>query len=122
MCSWLVRRPHLRPKKTTAKDKRRAARMRLDHLRALAAARGEFVAEEKLEEVAGGRGLREPLGLSTYAADLLGRLKGQSSGPATLILWRSFAWKPEGSPKKGFKLTADGILQAREQVEERLFA
>jgi hypothetical protein len=55
-------------------------------------------------------------GLCAYAADLLDRLKGVAAGPASLALWRSFAWRPRGSPKKDFTLSTDGILAAQDSL------
>jgi hypothetical protein len=34
-------------------------------------------------------------------------------GPASLALWRTFAWTPKGSPRKDFTLTTEGILAAQ---------
>jgi hypothetical protein len=43
-------------------------------------------------------------------------------GPASLALWRSFAWTPQGSSKKGFVLSADASMQAQRSFLRRLSA
>jgi hypothetical protein len=40
--------------------------------------------------------------------------------PSTLALWRGFAWTREGSPKKGFELSATSILEAEATIATRL--
>ena len=39
-------------------------------------------------------------------------------GPAVLVLWRGFAWTKEGSPKKGFKLTAEMIIDSEKRLSK----
>lgn len=123
MCSWMVRVPHLRPKKLGTADKKVAERMKRSFVRALAAEIGAPASDEDVERVLRDPGLREAVGLVTYAADLLQRLEGVAVGPASLALWRSFAWTPEGSPRKGFTLSADAIMAAlrtlRDHLEQR---
>jgi hypothetical protein len=46
--------------------------------------------------------------------------EGRAVGAASLALWRTFAWTPEGSPKKGFVLNTDEIMIAQDVVAERL--
>ena len=48
------------------------------------------------------------------------RLEGMSEGPATLALWRTFAWTKEGSPKKDFQLSADLIMEAVDACKDEL--
>lgn len=66
--------------------------------------------------------LREDIGACAYGVDLLSRLSGLKNGAASLVLWRSFAWTSQGSPKKGFKLSAEMILNAETALLERLQA
>lgn len=119
-CSWMVQKPHLRPKKIGAGDKKVAEKMKRTFLVQLAATRGISVTNEKLDDVLQDPNLREPVSLCTYAADLLRRLKGNAFGAASLALWRSFAWTPQGSPKKNFVLTTDAIMTAQDLLAERL--
>ncbi|MFZ5891913.1 MAG: hypothetical protein ACOY0T_12735 [Myxococcota bacterium] len=120
ICSWMVRLPHLTPKKVGAADKKIAENMKRGFLRKLAVRASLAVPEEVVDQVLREPELKEAVGLVTYADDLLQRLNGVAVGPATLALWRSFAWTPQGSPKKNFVLSTDAIMRAQESVLERL--
>jgi len=120
ICSWMVQKPHVRPKKIGAGDKKVAERMKRTFLVRLAKARGISVTEKMLDDVLQDPNLREPIGLCTYAADLLQRLEGRAVGAASLALWRSFAWTSQGSPKKGFVLTTDEIMIAQDVLAGNL--
>jgi hypothetical protein len=115
-CSWMVRVPHLKPKKVGAPDKKVAESMKRGFIRKLALDARLSVSEEAVDQVLRAPQLKEAVALATYAADLLQRLKGVAVGPATLALWRSFAWTAQGSPKKNFVLSADGIMLAQESL------
>jgi len=119
-CSWLVRRPHLRPKKPGGADKKRADRMTTSMLRTASAELGRVTSDTELEALQATPQLREALALCTYAQDLGQRLLGLSQGAASLVLWRRFAWKPTGSPKPRFRLDADLILEAEAEVLDSL--
>ena len=56
--------------------------------------------------------LGQPIAMATWGRELLRRLEGETAGPAVLALWRMFAWLPTGSPRPGFRITADEILRA----------
>ena len=103
ICSWMVQKPHLRPKKVGARDKKVAERMKRTFLLRLAKVRGISVTDEMLDDILQDPNLRESVGLCTYAADLLERLQGRAVGAASLALWRTFAWTPQGSPQKGLR-------------------
>jgi len=120
ICSWMVQKPHLRPKKVTAGAKKVAERMKRTFLVRLAEARGISVTDELLNDMLQDRNFREPIGLCTYADDLLQRLKGRAVGAASLALWRTFAWTPQGSPKKNFVLTTGEIMICQNVLVERL--
>ena len=120
ICSWMVQKPHLRPKKVSANARKVAERMKRTFLVRLAEARGISVSGEMLDDMLQDPNLREPVGLCTYAADLLQRLEGRAAGAASLVLWRTFAWTPQGSPKKGFILKTDEIMIAQDVLTERL--
>ena len=119
-CGWMVQNPHLRPKKVATRHKKVAERMKRTFLLRLAEARGISVTNETLDAILQDPNLREPVGLCTYASDLLQRQKGIAVGAASLALWRSFAWTPKGSPKKDFVLTTDAIMKAQDLLAERL--
>lgn len=120
ICTWMIQNPHLRPKKVDAGDKKVAERMKRKFLLRLAAARGIRVNDEMLDDMLQDPNLRDSVGLCTYAADLLQRLEGTAVGAASLALWRTFAWTPQGSPKKDFVLTTDEIMMAQDSLIDRL--
>lgn len=120
LCSWMVKVPHLKPKKVYRSDKRRAEDMKRSFVVALAAELDRTLSNSEADGLLGHPDLPEPIALCTYASDLLRRIKGYAVGPATLALWRGFAWTPEGSPKKGFKLTADDIMAAQDLIRSSL--
>ena len=122
LCSWLVDAPRLRPKKVRNAHKRRAREMQRDVVLQLAQERGVPLNEAEASALLGVQELREPLALVAYAADLLKRLQGVASGPAVLVLWRRFAWHPEGAPKKGYTLEAAAILEAEDTLRTRILA
>ncbi|MGC4119405.1 MAG: hypothetical protein QM765_33530 [Myxococcales bacterium] len=122
MCSWLVDVPHLKAKKVTSKHKEQARTLRVDFLRALAAEQALMLPEGAADALADDPSLREGLSLAAWARALVRRLEGLSEGPATLALWRGFAWTAQGSPKKVFSLTARDVLAAEEAVSARIRA
>jgi hypothetical protein len=121
-CSWMVAAPHLTPKKLSARDKRRATALEVDVVRALATERGVTLDAAEAARIAQATALREPVALLAWARILLQRLEGLSEGPATLALWRRFAWTATGAPKPGFALDAAHVLAAEELVVEHLRA
>ena len=118
ICSWLVEAPHLKAKKLTAGDKRRAQTMRINVLMNLAAQYRLGAGEGGIQELLDARQVFEDASLVAYGYDLLQREKGIANGPAVLALWRGFAWNESGSPKQGFRLKAEMIVDA----ENRLLA
>lgn len=119
MCSWLVQRPHLRPKKLEPADKKRALRMTKRFVMRVAEERKLSLPDDEMDAIVHDPAMREPLGLCAYAENLLERLQGRTSGAASLALWRTFAWTPTGSPKHGFVLATDDILDAERRVTDR---
>ncbi|MCB9689144.1 MAG: hypothetical protein H6738_11750 [Alphaproteobacteria bacterium] len=118
MCSWLVDAPRLRPKKVKPTHKERARELMRSFGNQIAAEAGVSVPDDLLE----GDELKVPLALGAYGLELTRRLRGFSEGTATLALWRTFAWEPTGSPRKGFELTADLLLEAERTVLAALSA
>ena len=120
ICSWLVDAPRLRPKTLTRHDKARARKLTVNALRQLAIVLDVALDDARAEAIADEPVMREPLALVAYGRDLLRRLDDVVEGPATLALWRRFAWTPQGSPKHGFQLTAALILDGEAAVTARL--
>lgn len=120
ICTWLTRSQHLTPKKVTPAAKSRALKFKNAYLDSIAAQLDCTLTEAGRAEIFGLLG--EDLSLCAYAADLLKRMNGIAMGPASLALWRSFAWTPEGSPKKKFKLDARQIMAAQERIAAKVRA
>jgi hypothetical protein len=118
LCGAEVTRSHLRPKKLGRRDKYKARLLKRSFLQNLAREGGIDVKAEQIDRLLEDREVSRSAALATYGDVLLRRLTGHASGPATLALWREFAWTPKGSPIKGFKLDAASITDA----EARLLA
>jgi hypothetical protein len=121
-CSWLVAIPHLRPKRPSKADKLAARKLKQAWLISLA-----FELERDWSNAQADRAIDDPeqrvaISLGTYGADLLRRLAGERGGPASLVLWRGFAWKPEGSPIKNFGVYATDIVSAERTMAARILA
>ena len=112
--------PHIRAQKVTAADKKRAERLKSDWLDEIAISKDRVLSEETRDHIMNDPAMSEAVGLCAYAADLLQRMKGFAQGPATLALWRSFAWTAQGSPKKDFVLSVDTIMDAQQRVVARV--
>jgi len=119
-CSWMVQKPHLRPKTVGAGDKKVAERLKRSFILQLAANCGISASDKLVDDMLGDPELREPVGLCAYAADLLERIEGRAIGAASLALWRTFAWTRQGSPRKNFVLTSDAIMVAQDVLAKRL--
>jgi hypothetical protein len=121
-CSWLVAIPRLRPKRLRKADKLAARKLKQGWLIGLA-----FELKRDLSYAQADRAIDDPeqrvaISLGTYGADLLRRLAGESASPASLALWRGFAWTPQGSPIKEFELYAEDILAAERTMAARILA
>jgi hypothetical protein len=62
----------------------------------------------------------EAAALVAYGIELVRRMDDAGCGPAALALWRAFAWTPQGSPKHGFELTPQLILDAETSLVHAL--
>lgn len=122
ICSWMVKVQHLRPKHLRTVDKKVAESLKHTFVANLAAGIDCRLGDPAVAALLREPGLRDAIGLCTYAHDLLQRLEGIAVGPASLALWRSFAWTSQGSPKRGFVLSAADILVAEQQVLLRIQA
>lgn len=116
MCSWLVEAPHLKTKRISPADRRRAGKLQADVIGLMALELQRDLTEKQIASIVGEQRHREALSMVTYAHDLFARLNGYAVGPAALVLWRGFAWTPSGSPKKKFSLKAEDILMSERQL------
>lgn len=120
MCSWLVDAPHLKAKKLTAADKRRAEKLKAQALLQIAVEQRLAILEAQVAKLLDDDANNENASLIAYGHDLAQRMKGIANGPAILALWRGFAWTKAGSPKSKFRLKADSILSAEQQMIETM--
>ena len=111
MCAWLRDAPRLVAKKVEKRDKRHAQKMKATTVDDLALEIGVALSADRVESILTNKELRAPLAMVTYAHDLQNRLRGRAVGPATLVLWRQFAWTPDGAPRKNFTLNAEDVLE-----------
>jgi len=116
MCSWLVDAPNLKTKKIGTADKRRAQTMRGNALLNLAAENRLPLGGDAVEKLLSDRPTYEEASLLAYGYDLFEREKGIANGPAVLALWRGFAWHASGSPKHGFRLSSQMIVDAEKRL------
>jgi hypothetical protein len=118
-CTHLVNASHLRPKKLRKRDKDTAREQRISRLILLAEEQGIRIERDIAAAIADAPAFLRSAAYSAYALSLLERIRGDEGGLYALALWREIAWKPEGSPIKGFQLQADHILNAeRELIDE----
>lgn len=120
ICVQVVSAPILRPKQVTPGDKAHAQRLKVNVLMELAASANQSLSRNAAIELLALPDVSERAALVAYARELLLRLAGDPGDPAVLALWREFAWTKTGAPKKGFRLDAQGILDAQEKLRTTL--
>ena len=111
---------HLKTRKLTSRDKRRARRLKEDTLRQLALDDGRNMTEREGSALCDDEALREDIALLTYGHELMRRAQGANEGPPVLALWREFAWTRTGAPKQDFRLEVLSIVDAEEKVLARI--
>ncbi len=116
LCAHLVNASHLRPKKPRKRDKDMASEKRISRLIMLAEEEGMRIQSDLAGVIATVPAFLRSAAYSAYGLSLLERIRGSEGGPYVLALWREIAWKPEGSPIKGFQLEATDILDAEHQL------
>jgi hypothetical protein len=119
-CGYRVPKPHLQPKKLGRRDKERARHLKASLLERLAREAEISLQPGGIEQLLRNGEASKRAALAAYGVELSRRLEGRASGPASLALWREFAWSPKGSPIKGFKLEARAIKAATEEALEDL--
>ncbi|MBL8858787.1 MAG: hypothetical protein JNL28_09800 [Planctomycetes bacterium] len=115
-CSYLAAAPHLETRKLTPADKKRASKMQARYLAQLALDHGLFVTNARIAELVEAPDIDEATALAAYSVELLARCSGVPSTPASLALWRKFAWKKAGSPKQDFAFRAEEVLAAEARL------
>jgi hypothetical protein len=121
MCSYLVSAHRLKPKKLDKRNRKRAQKLKRQHLEQLAID-AEVSNPMKIQRVADNPELASELALVAYAGELIRRSKSFVEGPAVLALWREIAWTKNGTPDRKFRLEVGAILEAERSLVERLRA
>ena len=114
ICARLVNGSHLKAKKLTASDKKRALSLMVDRLAELAHEHDVKLTTSDAEALIANPECRIAAAYSTYGYWLIQRTKGVTDGPSILALWRHFAWTEAGSPRKDFKLQYDDIRESED--------
>ena len=116
-CSQVVNASHLKAKKPGNWDKKRAEEKCVARVRRLAAEAGlDLSPDDAVTLVTSTKDNLRNAAYSAYGQCLLERINGDEGGLYVLALWRMFAWKPEGSPIKGFTLEAEDVLDAEQKL------
>ncbi|MDJ0849997.1 MAG: hypothetical protein QNK04_16630 [Myxococcota bacterium] len=120
LCAYAARAPYIRPKRLFPPHKRDAERLKRRFLEELAA-RNELASRpETITEILRDPELGRNAALASYGEQILRRCRGAHTNPGVLALWRQFAWKPTGSPIRGFELSHHAILDAQQRLLEAL--
>jgi hypothetical protein len=120
LCAHLVSASHLRPKRLSKRDKKRADQLMVNRVTALAGEEGIGVTDPAVVAVVCSGETRRSAAYSAYGYWLIRRLEGDTDGAAVLALWREIAWKRTGSPIKDFRLQYQDFLDAEELLAEAL--
>ena len=120
ICTYIGAAPHLKTRKVTPADKQRADRMKASLLQDLALNSDQPLDIDTALGLLADSTISRNAALVVYARELLRRCDGFSTGPAVLALWRQFAWSKAGSPTPNFKLTADDVSKAQDDLMEVL--
>jgi hypothetical protein len=120
ICSRLTNASHLKAKKLSARDQRRAEVLKTDRIIGLAGEEQIDCNETNAKALVSNPATREPAAYSAYGYWLIERLQGKTDGAAILALWREIAWKPEGSPIKDFRINYDTFFAAEELLVSTL--
>lgn len=119
-CSYMIQKPHLRPRRVTATDKKHAHRLMERQLRSICEETLRIVEDSQIAALLGDRHAVEDVALLTYIVNVEERAHGRIRGATPLALWRLFAWTETGSPRKGLKLNPEVVLAAQDRVLLRL--
>ena len=116
LCTYFIHAPHLRARKVSTQDKRRARRLMADRVFELAQEEGLEYDAETATAIVEDNDSRRSAGYSAYGKWLIRRIQGDTEGTAILALWRQIAWLPEGSPQKNFELHYNDFVDAEESL------
>ena len=114
LCSRVVNGSHLKPKKVTTADKRRAKSLIIDRLCDLATEEGMSLSRSDAETLIEDSVQRRAAAYSAYGFWLIQRTNGITDGTSILALWREIAWTPQGSPRKDFQLQYNNFVDSED--------
>jgi hypothetical protein len=114
LCSHLVDASHLQAKKPSSRDKEKGIADCVSRIELLAKEEELPLSSDLAAALVASH--RRESAYSAYGYSLLERLRGSEGGPHVLALWRMIAWKPEGSPIKGFTLESGDIFDAEHDL------
>ena len=97
-CRFAVAAPHLQAKRVGRPDKVRAQRLEKQCLVKLMLAANLSVPDSVLDTPLDERTIREHAAMVAWATQVQERCDGVYTDESALALWRTFAWKPSGSP------------------------
>jgi hypothetical protein len=120
VCSKFVLASHLKPKKLTASDKKRAQLLIYDRLIQLGHEHGMKVTNQCADAILADPRNKIASAYSTYGNWLILRMQGITDGSSLLALWRLIAWNESGSPRSDFKLEIADFITAEELLFEEM--
>lgn len=112
LCLRLVAASHLRLRRISVHERKRARTLKLEYLGRLATECHQPLSDEIARVILDDEETAEAAALATYGDSLIARCNGSPGEPALLALWREFAWTQAGSPRRGFEFQADLVLDA----------
>jgi hypothetical protein len=117
-CTAVVDLPRLRTRKPTPRDKRDADEMMAATLHRAAHEQDRVLGDETAASLCRSPRHREAIATATWSYELRQRAHGKLGHTSTLVVWRRFAWTPDGAPKKDFDVTVDDLIDAEHRVAE----
>lgn len=116
VCARLVCGSHIKAKKLTSSDKKRAMLLMSYRLAELAHEHDLKLTTRDAEALIANPEHRIAAAYSTYGYWLIQRMKGVTDGPSILALWHQFAWTDAGSPRNDFKLRFDDFNTSEDML------
>lgn len=120
LCLQLVNASHLKRKKPKKIDKEDAKIKRFQIIKELGLEEGLDLPDSIYKKINHSKEFLRDTAYLAYAKSLIERIDSSKGGIYILVLWRQFAWKPEGSPIKEFKLNVEYILNAELNLKKKL--
>ena len=107
---------HLQALKPRSADKKYAAQKRAEAILQLAKKHRLSCTEEKANAWSKAIDTRRQAAYLAYTQSVIDRINGAYVDTYALVLWRDIAWKPTGSPIKGFSYELEDITKAQQAL------